>query len=319
MSRRRARADQRHGQQRLSVTGLERVQRTERDRKQQRADHDERIAGTLGEDIGQRVRASDRRHRARGGRGFVGDDHAVVGSDPACGVDARRERDARARRTDQRARVRAQLGGRLGLSAGDDVFPAEAAGFGVVAVRETMRATAGACTIGSGEIQRRQPARARPRANRRSGRRQRDASPVDDEVQLRCDLVRMRISPCRERRVRGRSVRVERAVQRERRNLRHVEHVADRHGIARARDAREMVHREIPQRMCRCGGGRSHQRSSYQTGHPDETSHELPRSVSVYGLAGNGRNRQPDCDSSAPGAPRYAFRAPGCSPPPLLG
>ncbi len=51
LARRRACADQRHGQQRLAVTGLEGVQRPERDREEQRAEHDERIPGTFSEDV----------------------------------------------------------------------------------------------------------------------------------------------------------------------------------------------------------------------------------------------------------------------------
>jgi len=163
VARRRPCTDEGNGEQRLPMTGFERVQRAERDREKQCTEHDERIRRPAPQDVGKRVRTAER-HLGRcvrldGRRGPA--EHGAVR------VDDGREGRGRTRRREQRARIRAELIGRLALRARNDVSPAEAPGFGP----KSRTSARGLSTSG-----RRRPSSARPLTRSSFGRRLRKST-----------------------------------------------------------------------------------------------------------------------------------------------
>ena len=251
--RRPASADEVGGDHRLAVAGGQGVHGAPAESGEQQQEEHALARRRVGEQSGEPVRrapAPAARPRSRGGERAVARAHVEARRAQVGWALEQRLRVARQPpRRVGRGRIRADRG--AASRAGDDRAPADAVAERVVAQRHAAR-TARRSAQRELEARRPQPAGAGARRQRRrSDRPQRRRPAVDGDAQAARDLgadAPQQLGPWH-------------AALLERRDLGLVEEVAHVHAVGRDRHLREVVDREVPERVGLRGGRRARERA----------------------------------------------------------
>ena len=229
------------------MSGLEAVQRAEAERREDRQQDPRRRLTAASDEIRQRRGTHDRRAPCR--RRVAADSN--VGDAPARDVEGRFV--VLSRRSNQRARIRAQLVSGIRYTGKDDIFPADAP----IRVNEIAdydrRVGWKRSPVISSPVKDGQTTCARARSSRGAFQTQRQRSTIGLHEEVLRHKAGLAVLP------------IARACRRppggvhnlKGRNLGDVEHVVDAEPIATDVNAREVIYREVAEGMC---GGISHRR-----------------------------------------------------------